>query len=87
VTLPPRLLPALDRPALAPADGTSSGPVLPPRTPEAMVKFLDGTWRLCKVLGWRQETGAWAVELQWGVAGRIASGWYVYDTGRMTEAG
>jgi hypothetical protein len=50
-----------------------------------MVRFLDETWRLCKVLEWRQDPGGWACHLQWGVSGRIADGWYRHDLKKMTE--
>jgi hypothetical protein len=59
-------LPGLDFPALVPA-GDRGGPVVEPKRLTAMVRFLDGTWRLCKVLGWRQDPSGWACHLQWGV--------------------
>jgi hypothetical protein len=45
---PAQLLPSRDRPDLRPA-GDRGGPVVAPKRSEAMVRFLDGTWRLCKV--------------------------------------
>jgi hypothetical protein len=71
-------LPGPDFPALVPA-GDRGGPVVEPKRLTAMVRFLDGTWRLCKVLGWRQDPGGWACHLQWGVSGRITDGWYRPD--------
>ena len=37
--------------ALKPA-ANGGGPVVEPKRSEAMVRFLDGSWRLCKVIGW-----------------------------------
>lgn len=86
MTLPLPPLPSLDKPALEPCD-PGRGPELAPRHPEAWVRFLDGTSRLVKVLGWRQEGEGWTVHLRWGVSGRVTSRWYRYDPARMTETG
>lgn len=82
----PDPLPSLDWPDLDRASDRG-GPVTPVGRPEAFVRFLDRTTRLCKVLAWRQDPGGWAVHLQWGVSGRIRSGWYVYDAERVEETG
>lgn len=77
----------LDQPALRyPPETAASGGLVDGHGRECMVMFRDGTWCLCKVLGWRHEPGGWAVELQWGVSGRIASGWYWYEPGKMSDA-
>lgn len=49
------------------------------------MRFLDGTWRLCKVTGWRQDQSGWTCHLQWGAAGRIAAGWFQYDAEKMSR--
>jgi hypothetical protein len=61
------------------ADDACGDPVVPPLRPEVMVRFLDRTWRLCRVLGWRQAPRGWACHLAWGVSGRIADGWFRHD--------
>ena len=82
MSLPPGPLPFLDRPDLKPGDDRG-GPVVEPKHPEAMVRFRDGTLRLCKLTGWRKDSGGWACRLQWGASGRVASGWYRPDAEKM----
>ncbi len=84
MSLPLLPLPSLARPDLKPAAG-EGGPVAAPRPPEVMVRFLDRTWRLCKIAGWRRDPGGWACHLLWGVSGRIADGWYQHDPEKMAE--
>ena len=83
VSLPLSPLPPHDRPDLSPADW--GGPVVEPKHPGAMVRFLDGSWRLCTVIEWRQDPDGWACHLQWGVSGRTVEGWYQYDPEKVTE--
>ena len=83
VSLPVSPLPPRDRPDLSPADW--GGPVVEPKHPRAMVRFLDGSWRLCTVIEWRQDLDGWACHLQWGVSGRTVEGWYQYDAEKITE--
>jgi hypothetical protein len=78
-------LPSRDRPDLNPADW--GGPVVEPKHPGVMARFLDGSWRLCAVLGWRQDPGVWVCHLGWGVSGRPVEGWFQYDAKKMTEFG
>jgi hypothetical protein len=70
VSLPLRPLPSRDRPDLKPADDGGS-PVVAPKHHEAMVRFLDRTWWLCKVIEWRRDLGGWACHLQWESRGRL----------------
>jgi len=73
----------LDQPALRAVEAPRppDGPVLS----EAMVMFLDGTWRLCKVAAWRQDPQrAWWCYLTWGVSGEIYGGWYGYEKHMFT---
>ena len=51
-----------------------------------MVRFLDGSWRLCAVLGWRQDPGGWACHLRWGLSGQLVEGWFPFDAEKMTDA-
>jgi hypothetical protein len=62
-----------DQPALeTPGDDQAAGPLTPGRASEAMVLFLDGTRRLCRVRAWqRDRSGRWRVLLRWGVLGEI----------------
>jgi hypothetical protein len=75
----------LDQPALTLAGGP---PAPDPQmwdaaARQAIVQFLDGTWRLCRVTGWQQrEDKAWVCELRWGVSGRLYRASYVYDPAR-----
>jgi hypothetical protein len=79
----------LDQPALAPAGGPPSpAPMWDASDRQAMVRFLDGTWRLCRVTGWQQlAPGSWACELRWGVSGRIYQAGYVYDPAAVCRSG
>lgn len=76
-------LPSRDRPDLEPVDDTG-GATVPPLHPEAMVRFLDGTWRLCKVLEGRRIPGGWACHLSWGVSGRVMDGWFRHNAENMS---
>jgi hypothetical protein len=75
----------LDQPALVPAGGPPyPAPVWDAAARQAMVQFLDGTWRLCRVMAWRQDgAGAWLCDLRWGVSGRVCQAAYVYDAARV----
>lgn len=47
----------LDQPALErPDSDRAASPLIPGRSAEAMVLFLDGTWRLCRVGAWQRDT-------------------------------
>lgn len=80
----------LDQPALrglgkdepAPADPVDG------KFSKALVQFRDGTLRLCRIAGWKQDRArAWWCLLRWGVSGELHEAWYVYDEGKMRPAG
>jgi hypothetical protein len=51
-----------------------------------MVVFRDGTWRLCRVAGWWQDSnGRWWHLLCWGVNGTVYEGWYRHDPRSVTS--
>jgi hypothetical protein len=51
---------------------------------QAIMQFLDGTWRLCRLIEWRQHDAAtWLCDLRWGVSDRIVQAAYVYDQARV----
>ena len=80
----------LDQPALTPAGGppAADAPMWDAAAREAIVQFLDGTWRLCRVIDWRQRADkAWVCDLRWGVAGRLYQARYIYDPARVIQAG
>jgi hypothetical protein len=54
-----------------------------------MVRFLDGTWRLCRVTAWQRGRAprAWWVKLRWGVSGDLYEAWYFYDETMVSASG
>jgi hypothetical protein len=77
----------LDQPALALAGGPPSpAPLWDDGTRKAIVQFLDGTWRLCRLTAWRRGRGTWVCDLRWGVSGRIFQAAYVYDAARVLRS-
>ena len=54
---------------------------------EVMVRFLDGTVRLCRVGQWRHSGADWWCLLHWGVSGRLLEGWYLSDPALMEPIG
>lgn len=80
----------LDQPALTSAGGPPAPdvPMWDAAAREAIVQFLDGTWRLCRVIDWRQRADkAWVCDLRWGVSGRLYQGRYIYDPARVRQVG
>jgi hypothetical protein len=79
----------LDQPALDryPEDGPPPGRPTSPRAPEVLVRFLDGTWRSCRVLQWvaqgQGDDELWWCLLRWGVLGQLYAVWYRHDEARM----
>lgn len=75
----------LDQPALVPAGGPPApAPMWAAGDRQAIVQFLDGTWRLCRLTAWRPAGGGtWLCDLRWGVSGRIYQAAYVYDPARV----
>ncbi|WP_300604586.1 hypothetical protein [Trebonia sp.] len=63
-------------------------PLAAGQTPgEAMVRFLDGTWCLCRVGAWRRDlSGEWRVRLRWGALGDVYSEWHLFDAGPVSSA-
>lgn len=85
MSLPHSPLPSRDHPDLRPADW--GGPVTAPKSPAAMVRFRDGSWRRCTVLEWRLDPDGWACHLQWGVSGQVVEAWYRHDPEKVTDVG
>lgn len=78
----------LDQPALVPAGGPPTpAPMWDAGARQAMVLFLDGTWRLCRLTAWRPSgSGAWLCDLRWGVSGRVIGAAYLYDAARVLRS-
>jgi hypothetical protein len=77
----------LDQPALEPLEGEPPTVPAPDMAREAMVVFRDGTWRLCRVAGWWQDSnGRWWHLLCWGVNGTVYEGWYRHDDPRSVTS-
>lgn len=51
-----------------------------------MVRFGDGTCRLCTVVAWQRDGDAWRLLLQWGNYGAVYEGWYLHDAARVEAA-
>ncbi len=71
----------LDQPALALAGGPPSPAALwDGAARQVLVQFLDGTWRLRRLIEWRRrDAGTWLCDLRWGVSGRVIQATYVFD--------
>jgi hypothetical protein len=77
----------LDQPALALAGGPPApAPLWDDAARQVMVRFLDGTWRLCRLIEWRRPgAGTWLCDLRWGVSGRVVQATYVFDQARVQQ--
>jgi hypothetical protein len=75
----------LDQPALTLADGPPApAPLWDAAARQVIVLFLDTTWRLCRLIEWRQrDTSTWLCDLRWGVSGRVIQATYVFDQARI----
>ena len=84
---PPAAVIRLDQPALALAGGPPSpAPLWDGAARQVIVQFLDQTWRLCRLTGWRQrDAGTWLCDLRWGVSGRVIQATYVFDHARVQQ--
>lgn len=52
------------------------------------MQFRGGTWRLCRVMGWRQDRErTWWCLLRWGVSGELHEDWYLFDGEKVRETG
>jgi hypothetical protein len=77
----------LDQPALTLVGGPPSpAPGWDAAVRQVIVQFLDGTWRLCRLIAWRQrDAGTWLCDLRWGVSGRIIQATYIFDQARVQQ--
>lgn len=73
----------LDEPALQPAE-PGRGPVIPSDA-RPLVVLRNGALQECRLLGWQRDGDRWLCHLSWGVAGKLADGWYVYDPGKVRQ--
>jgi hypothetical protein len=71
----------LDQPALVLVDGPPAPAAMwDAGAAQVLVRFRDGTWRLCRVTGRaKRGDGTWLMELRWGISGRICQARYAYD--------
>lgn len=77
----------LEQPALTLVGGAPSpAPVWDAAARQVIVQFIDGTWRLCRLIAWRQrDAGTWLCDIRWGVSGRIIQATYVFDQARVQQ--
>ena len=77
-----------DQPALAQSpDGPPAGRQVDGGMREVMVRFLDGSSRLVRLLEWRRTDAGWWCLLRWGVSGQLTKGWYLSDPKLMEPLG